>query len=89
MMDICHEHNASRDLGRAKPYGIRVRMRATDSLARILGSDWERYHWYASEEERDAALKDMASEHLYSRRGDEPTLIYTPIQRSAENRPDV
>ena len=32
--------------------------------------------------ERDRALADMANEHLYSRRGDRPTLRYDPVDRS-------
>jgi hypothetical protein len=64
-----------------KPYGIRVSMRASDTFARLLGTGWHREHWYATSEERDAALKEMAGEHLYSRIGDKPTLIYEPVER--------
>lgn len=80
-MKICHEHNM---LGRSdteRPFGIRVRIRPYDTFARIIGDDWVREHWFASEYERDRALQDMASEHVYSRHGDRPTLIYEPIER--------
>jgi hypothetical protein len=80
-MEICHDHNLNRDLTVPKPYGIRVTLRPNDTFARVLGTDWQRLHWYATREERDAALEDMASEHLYSRRGDRPTLIFEPIER--------
>jgi hypothetical protein len=80
-MDICHAHNLSHPVDGPKPYGIRVRLRANDTFARLIGSDWERLHWYATRAERDRALVDMASEHLYSRRGDRPTLIYEAIER--------
>jgi hypothetical protein len=80
-MEICHAHNLNEDLTAEKRYGIRVRLRAGDTFARLLGRDWERLHWYATEEERDRALDDMASEHLYSRRGDRPTLRFDPIER--------
>ena len=80
-MDICHSHNLSSPLDIPKPYGIRVSMRATDTFARLLGTGWHREHWYATSEERDAALKEMAGEHLYSRIGDKPTLIYEPVER--------
>ncbi|HEX5419987.1 MAG TPA: hypothetical protein VFY39_08300 [Gammaproteobacteria bacterium] len=83
-MEICHSHNLIRDLTAPKPYGIRVTMRPSDTFARVLGTDWERLHWYATSEERDAALADMASEHLYSRRGDRPTLRFEPVERSGE-----
>ena len=80
-MKICHEHNASRPLDIERPYGIRVRIKSSDTFARIIGEDWVREHWYESEFERDQALTDMASRHPYSRRGDSPTLIYEPIER--------
>ena len=82
-MDICHPHNLTHPLDVPKPYGIRVTMRPTDTFARLLGSSWNREYWYATSEERDAALKEMASEHLYSRIGDKPTLLYEPIERNA------
>ena len=80
-MDICHPHNLSSPLDVPKPYGIRVSIRANDTFARLLGTSWNREHWYATREERDEALKDMAGEHLYSRSGDKPTLIFETIQR--------
>ena len=80
-MDLCHSHNLSRDLATPKPYGIRVSIRSTDSFARLLGASWERLHWFESEQERDRTLADMASEHLYSRQGDRPTLIYEAVER--------
>ena len=82
-MDICHPHNLSVPLDVPKPYGVRVGMRPTDTFARLLGTGWYREHWYATSEERDAALADMAGEHLYSRRGDKPTLIFEAIERKA------
>jgi hypothetical protein len=80
-MDICHPHNLSAPLDVPKPFGIRVRMRSNDTFARLLGTGWHREHWYATREERDVALEDMAGEHLYSRAGDKPTLVYEPIER--------
>jgi len=55
-MDICHPHNLSEPLDVPKPYGVRVGMRPTDTFARLLGTGWYREHWYATSEERDAAL---------------------------------
>jgi hypothetical protein len=80
-MDICHPHNLSAPLDVPKPYGIRVRMRANDTFARLLGTGWHREYWYATAAERDAALQDMAGEHLYSRPGDKSRLIYEPTER--------
>jgi hypothetical protein len=81
-MDICHSHNLSEPLDVPKPYGIRVSMRASDTFARLLGTGWHREHWYATREERDVALQDMAAEHLYSRPGDKPTLVYEAVERT-------
>jgi hypothetical protein len=80
-MEICHEHNLLKPLGEPKPYGIRVRLAPGDVFARLLGLDWQRHHWFSTREERDRVLADMASEHLYSRRGDRPTLIFEPVEQ--------
>ena len=80
-MDIAHSHNLNNDLTAPRPYGIRVTLPATDTFAQLLGTDWERLHWYATAAERDRALRDMAAEHLYSRRGDRPRLDFEPIER--------
>lgn len=84
-MSICHSHNLTRNPARSKPFGIRVSLPAGDSLSRLLGADWEETHWYATEKERDAALADMASEHLYSRRGDRPHVIHEAVEASEES----
>ncbi len=84
-MTICHSHNLTQIPARSKPFGIRVSLPAGDSLNRLLGADWEQTHWYATEEERDAALADMASEHLYSRRGDRPHVIHEAVEASQES----
>jgi hypothetical protein len=80
-MDICHTHNLVKPIDRKKPYGIRVSIPSTDTFARLLGKDWQRHHWFATREERDRALADMSSEHLYSRIGDKPTLIFEAVEQ--------
>jgi hypothetical protein len=84
-MTICHSHNLTRKSTHSKPYGIRVSLPAGDSLQRLLGEDWEQYHWFATAEERDTVLADMASEHLYSRRGDRPHVIHETVEASKES----
>ena len=81
-MDICHEHNLNRKSNERHRYGVRVRLTAADPLHRLLGGEFERTHWFATAIERDRALADMAGEHLYSRRGDRPTLRFEPVDRS-------
>lgn len=83
-MKRCHAHNFHRNETDEKPFGIRVTLPAGDSFISLIGADWEQLHWYATEHDRDVALTDMASEHLYSRRGDRPTLIFEPIERPTE-----
>jgi hypothetical protein len=80
-MDICHSHNLNKPIDVPKPYGIRVGIRSTDTFARLLGATWQRHHWFATRAERDAALADMASEHLYSRQGDKPTLVFEAVEQ--------
>ena len=76
---IASEHNLIDPPPASKPYGIRVRLRARDPFTRLVGADWEKLHWFATERERDAALADMASRHLYSRRGDLPAHVYEKV----------
>lgn len=82
-MDYCHQHNlVDPELpGRDRRYGIRVTLPPGDTLSRLLGDDWERLHWYASEAERDAAFDDMARRHGYYRKTDAPTQILEKIVR--------
>ena len=84
-MTICHSHNLTQNPARSKPFGIRVSLPAGDSLIHLLGTDWAQTHWFATEEERDVALADMASEHLYSRRGDRPHVIHEDVEASEES----
>lgn len=78
-MAIAHEHNLNAPPPASKPWGVRARLRARDPFTRLVGPDWEKLHWFATERERDAALADMASRHLYSRRGDEPSVVYEKV----------
>ncbi len=84
-MTICHSHNLNCDLTQSKPFGIRASLPAGDTFNQLLGNDWEQHHWYATEEERDTALADMASVHLYSRRGDRPRIVYSAVDGSKES----
>jgi len=86
-MQICHAHNLTRDLTKSKPYGIRVSLRPNDTFARLIGENWEKFHWFETAAERDAAMQDMARRHLYSRRGDKPTMRFEPIEESLAEAP--
>ncbi len=82
-MEIVHEHNLNKPLDVPKPFGIRVTLPSTDTFSRIIGAGWERFHWYHTREERDRELADMASEHVYSRHGDRPTLRFEAVERTS------
>ncbi len=66
---------------RDRRWGIRVTLPANDSLARVIGEDWERTHWYASEAERDSAFENMAARHGYYRKTDSPTQVLEKVSR--------
>ena len=82
-MDFCHQHNLvePEKAGLERRFGIRVTLPATDTLRKILGDDWERAHWYASEAERDTAFENMAARHGYYRKTDTPTQVLEKIAR--------
>ena len=78
-MAIASEHNLNDQPPATMPFGIRVSLRARDPFTRLVGADWQKFHWYATERERDAVLADMAARHPYSRRGDEPTVLLEKV----------
>lgn len=86
-MEICNPHNLNRDLTRAKPYGVRVTLPAGDSFLSVIGADWSRDHWFASAAERDQALAEMRAEHLYSRQGDRPRLVFVTVDPPDSEQP--
>lgn len=82
-MEFCHQHNLvdPSQAGRERNFGIRVTLPEGDTLRKVLGDDWERLHWYASEAERDAAFDKMAERHGYYRKTDNPTQVLEKITR--------
>ena len=80
---ISNEHNLNSPPPAAKPFGIRVRLRARDPFTRLVGADWQKLHWFATERERDLAFADMAPRHPYSRRGDEPAVVFEKVAEGA------
>ena len=82
LMEICHPHNMSRSAPDGEPgFGIRVSLRSSDPFSKLVGDDWEQYHWFETAEERDLVLQDMASQHLYSRQGDAPAMVFEAVER--------
>jgi hypothetical protein len=69
-----------------RPYGIRVSLPLGDPFRKLLGPEWQRLHWYATSDERDAAIAEMSRRHEYSRSGDSPALVFQKIEKLAESR---
>ncbi|NNF17820.1 MAG: hypothetical protein HKN70_13840 [Gammaproteobacteria bacterium] len=70
-------------------YGIQISLKKDDTFSNLLGDDWHTTRWYASRAERDAAMHSIGSRHIFSRLGDEPTLIYTKIDQTAPAGPQI
>jgi hypothetical protein len=85
-MHISNSHNLSQPIPTQRPYGVRVSLRPGDPFARLVGSDWSREHWYATERERDLALADMRSRYPFFRIGDEPALVFQKTERLRGSR---
>jgi hypothetical protein len=71
---------------RLLPYGVRVSLPVEDPLRKLLGPQWHRLHWYASTDERDAAIVEMSRRHEYSRKTDVPSLVFEKVEKLAESR---
>lgn len=82
-LDYCHQHNLvdPSEAGRERNFGIRVTLPADDTLRNVLGDDWERLHWYATEVERDDAFDNMSARHGYYRQTDSPTQVLEKVNR--------
>lgn len=85
-MAISQAQNFTRELPADRPFGIRISLRAEDPFARLVGADWQKLHWFATERDRDAALDEMSRRHRFSRVGDEPALVFSKVARLGQAR---
>jgi hypothetical protein len=86
-MGISQPHNLRvPPIERLRPYGVRVSLPQGDPFRKLLGPEWHRLHWFATPEDRDAALAEMSRRHEYSRKGDKPSLLFTKVEKLAESR---
>jgi len=86
-MGISQAHNLrTPSVERLRPFGVRVSLPPGDPFRKLLGPEWHRVHWYATPQERDAALIEMARRHEYSRQGDRPSLVFEKVEKLAESR---
>jgi hypothetical protein len=82
-VDFCHQHNLVEPdkVDTDKRFGISVSLPRGDTFATLLGEDWSRSHWFATEAERDDAYDDMSERHGYYRETDSPTQVLIKIVR--------
>ena len=86
-MGISQAHNLrTPPIEKLRPYGVRVSLPKGDPFRKLLGPEWHRIHWYATPEERDAALEEMRRRHEYSRAGDRPSLVFEKVEKLSESR---
>jgi hypothetical protein len=86
IMGIANAQNLVRSIPvLPRPYGIRVSLRPGDPFARLLGSDWQKTHWFTTAAERDQKLEEMARKHEYSRIGDQPALVFEKVENLSES----
>lgn len=80
-MVYCHKHNLVEPdkVGGDRRFGIKVSLPTGDTFRSILGEDWEKVHWFPTEEERDVAYEKMASRHGFYRKTDSPTQVLIKI----------
>ena len=80
---ISNAHNLRAERSDSKPFGLRAALKPGDPLAKLLGPDWNRVHWFATAALRDAAMADMIRKHEYSRPGDAPALVLSKEEKLA------
>ncbi|HTT00661.1 MAG TPA: hypothetical protein VMG11_01120 [Steroidobacteraceae bacterium] len=86
-MGIAQAHNLrTPPVEKLRPYGVRVSLPTGDPFRKLLGPEWHRLHWFATPQERDAALAEMSRRHEYSRSGDRPSLLFEKVEKLAESR---
>jgi hypothetical protein len=71
---------------RLQPFGVRVSLPVRDPMRKLLGPQWHRLHWYATPDERDAAIAEMSRRHEYSRATDTPSLVFEKVEKLSESR---
>jgi hypothetical protein len=63
------------------PFGIRVSLPDHDPFTALLGDQWSKTHWFATQAERDQAIREMQRRHEYSRRSDIPAIRLEAIKK--------
>lgn len=76
-----HRHNLLTAADKEARFGLRLRLPAGDTFGGILGEDWQKERWFATERARDDAIEALRRQHPYYRLGDRPTLQIEKINR--------
>ncbi len=77
-----HRHNLLVPTEKELRFGLRLRLPAGDTFNGILGDDWQKERWFATERDRNEAIAELRRQHPYYRLGDRPTLQIEKINRS-------
>ncbi len=81
-MEICHDHNYfRRGPDPTGKFGIKISLPPGDTFTKLVGEDWETFHWFSDPSSRNQAMTEMAKRHRYSRIGDNPRLVLEAIER--------
>ncbi len=80
-MEISQPNNATRSNDGDCRFGIRVTAPPQEFFSRLVGTDWQTTHWFATRAERDRQLAEMGARHRFSRDSDTPSVILEPIER--------
>ncbi|MEL6301991.1 MAG: hypothetical protein AAFU66_11180 [Pseudomonadota bacterium] len=80
----CHEHNLvdSSNINDERPWGIRVTAPPSDPFNKLVGADWEKFHWFQTRDERDQKLEQMRRRHGFYRIGDDPSIVLESVDRN-------
>lgn len=80
-MEYCHEHNRPvRQASRPRPYGLRLSLPPNDPMRPLLGDDWSKSYWFATEEERERKIREFTEPFPYYRKGDQPSLVIETVE---------
>ena len=80
-MYYCHEHNrpVRQDEG-PRPWGLRLSLPPDDPMRPLLGDDWFKLYWFATEAERERKIRELTEPFPYYRRGDQPRVVIETLE---------
>lgn len=80
-----HRHNLLSPADEELRFGLRLSLPAGDTFGGILGGNWQKERWFATERDRDQAIAELRGQHPYYRLGDRPTVRIEKINRAGRS----